>query len=125
MAWIEPKKVYDMIPQNWIKEYLKMYKISNKVINLITKAMENWKVELTAEVKIQKGIFQGDSLLPLSFIIEMIPLNYVLRKCRGGDYKFTKSQEKINHLIYTDDSKIFAKNEKELETLIQTIRIYC
>ena len=32
--------------------------------------------------------------------------------------KFTKSQEKINYLMNMD------KNEKELETLIQTIRIY-
>ena len=25
-------------------------------------------------------------------------------------YKFTKSQEKINHQIYMDDIKLFAKN---------------
>ena len=35
-----------------------------------------------------------------------------------------KSQEKINNLMFMDDIKIFAKNEKELETLIQTIRIH-
>ena len=37
----------------------------------------------------------------------------------GGD-KFTKSQEKINHI---DDIKMFVKNEKESETLIQKLRI--
>ena len=26
--------------------------------------------------------------------------------------------------MYVDDAKLFAKNQKELETLIQTIRIY-
>ena len=36
-----------------------------------------------------------------------------------------ESQEKINHLIYVEDIKLFVKNYKELETLIQTIRIYC
>ena len=36
----------------------------------------------------------------------------------------TKSQEKINLLIYMDDIKPFAKNEKELETLTHTLRIY-
>ena len=36
----------------------------------------------------------------------------------------TKSQEKINHLMYIDDIKLFAKNEKELETLIQIVRTY-
>ena len=34
------------------------------------------------------------------------------------DYKIHKSQEKINHLMYMDVIKLFAKNEKELETLI-------
>ena len=30
----------------------------------------------------------------------------------------------INHLMYMDDIKLFAKNEKELETLIHAFRIY-
>ena len=39
------------------------------------------------------------------------------------DRQIKKSQQKINHLMYMNDIKIFDKNEK-LETLIQTIRIY-
>ena len=42
----------------------------------------------------------------------------------GGGYNFIKSQEKISYLMYMDDMKLFSKNEKELETLIQTVRIY-
>ncbi len=53
----------------------------------------------------------------------MMPLNHILRKCTAG-YKLSRSQEKVNHLIYMDDSKVFAKNEKELETVIHTVRIY-
>ena len=45
------------------------------------------------------------------------------RKCTAG-YKLSRSQEKINHLMYMDDIKLFAKNEKELETLIHAVRIY-
>ena len=33
-----------------------------------------------------------------------------------SEYKLHKSQEKTNHLMYVDDIKLFAKNEKELET---------
>ena len=46
----------------------KMYKISDKAINFFTKAIRNWKVELTAgkeiwgKVKIQRGIFQGGAI---------------------------------------------------------------
>ena len=36
-----------------------------------------------------------------------------------------KSQEKINHLMYIGEIKLFAKNEKESETLIEAVRIYC
>ena len=46
-----------------------------------------------------------------------------LRKCTEG-YRLYKSQEKINHLMYMDDFKLFAKNEKELETLIQEVSTY-
>ena len=37
----------------------------------------------------------------------MVPLNHIQRKCTGG-YKRNKSQEKINHLKYTGDLKLFA-----------------
>ena len=41
MTWRDYKKPYDMVPQSWIINCLKMYKISHKTINLI----ENWRVE--------------------------------------------------------------------------------
>ena len=91
--------------------------------------MQTWRVELTArgqslaEVKIQRGIFQGDALSPLRFVIAIMPLNNILRKCTAG-YNLSKSQEKINHLMYMDNIKLFTKNEKELKTLIHTVKIY-
>ena len=53
----------------------------------------------------------------------MMPLNHILRKCVAG-YKLRRLQGKINHLMYIDDIKLLAKNEKELETLIHAVRIY-
>ena len=114
MAWIDYKKAYDMVPQIWILHCLKMYKISHEVINFIEQTMKTWRVELTAggrriaETEIQRGIIQGDALSPLLFIIAMMPLNDILRKCAAG-YKLSRSQEKINHLMYMDDIKLFAK----------------
>ena len=128
MAWIDYKKAYDTVPHSWIINSLKMYKISDEVINFIDKTMKTWRFELIAggrltEAKIQRGIFQIDAQSPLLFIIAMMPLNHILRKCKAG-YKLSRSQEKVNHLMYMDDIKLFAKNEKELETLIHTVRIY-
>ena len=107
------KKAYDMVPQSWIINCLKMYKISHEVINFIEKNMKNWRVELTAgwrslaETNIQRGIFQGDALSPQLSIIVMTPLKHILRKCTVG-YKLSRSQEKISHLMYMDGIKLFA-----------------
>ena len=73
-----------------------------------------------AKAKNQRGIFKGNALLPLLITITMMPLNQILRNCTAG----YKSQKKINYLLYKDDIKLFAKNEKELDSLIHTIRIY-
>ena len=119
MASIDYKKAYDMLPQSWILHCHKMYKISHEVINFIEQTMKTWRVDLTAgrrsiaETKIQRGIFQGDALSPLLFIIAMMPLNHILRKYAAG-YALSRSQEKTNHLMYMDDIKLLAKNEKEL-----------
>ena len=109
------KKGYDMVPHSWIINSLKMYKISDEVIKFIDKTIKTLRVELTAggriaEAKIQRGIFQGYALSPLQFIIAMMPLNHMLRKCTAG-YKFSTSQEKVTHLMYMDDIRLFAKNE--------------
>ena len=50
-------------------------------------------------------------------------LNYILRKCTGG-YKLTKSQEKINYLMYMDNIKLLAKTEKELKAQTQAWKIH-
>ena len=63
------------------------------------------------EVKIQSGTFLRDATQSYT------------RKCPGR-YKLYKSQENINHLMYLNDIKLFAKNEKEPKTLIQAVRIY-
>ena len=95
MIWIDYKKAYDMVPQTWIIHSLKMYKISDEVINFIEKTMKTRRVELTAgrrslaEAKIQRDIFQEDALSPLLFIIAMVPLNHILRKC-AAEYKLSR-----------------------------------
>ena len=95
MAGIDNKKAYDMVPQSWTINCLKMYKISDEVMNFIEKTVKIWAVKLMAggkslaETKIQSGIFQGDALSQLLFIIAMIPLYHILRKCTAG-YKLSK-----------------------------------
>ena len=64
MAWIEDKMTHVMVPESWIINCLKMYKISLEVINsTVKKNIKTWRVELTvggrnlAEAKIHRRIF--------------------------------------------------------------------
>ena len=81
-------------------DWMKMYKLSDKITKLITEIMRNWKAELAAggktlaEVKIQRGIFQEDELSQQLFVIAMMPLNYILNKYTGGN-KFTNHKKRL------------------------------
>ena len=52
----------------------------------------------------------------------MMALNHILRNCTTI-YNLNKLHEKINHLTYMD-IRPFTKNERQLDILIQTVRIY-
>ena len=91
--------------------------------------MKTWRVELTdanqqlGEVKINKRIFQGDALSPLLFVVAMISLTHALREIKSG-YEFTRSKEKVNHVLYMDDLKLYAKTEETLDSLVKTVRLF-
>ena len=54
------------------------------------------------------------------FVIALIPLTHVLRKT-GMGYKLEKGGPMINLMLFMDDLKIFARNDNEVDSLVQTI----
>ena len=91
--------------------------------------MEKWKVMLCSgnselgEVEIKRGIFVGDSLSPLVFVLALIPLSLILRKAKAA-YEFSESKEKINLLLFVDNLKLNCQSEKVLDSLVQTVRVF-
>ena len=91
-----------------------MYKILDE-IKLYRENHVNLESEIDSrreKLSLGEGPKRYISKSPLLFITAMIPLNHILRKWTAG-YKLCKSQEKINHLMYMEDIKLFTKNEKE------------
>ena len=39
-------------------------------------------------------------------------------------YQFSSQKKKINNILFMDDLKLSAKNEKGLESLVQIVRIF-
>ena len=108
-----------MVPHSWILECLEVLGIDEGIRKLLENSMKKWSVELTCgsenlgDVGIKRGIFQGDSLSPFLFVACLIPLTYVLRRYAAG-YDFSSNGSKINHLLFTDDLKLYAKNKQML-----------
>ena len=126
MAWIDYKKAYDIIRHSWIIECLDFFRVAENIKSLLVNSMEKWKVMLCSgnselgEVETKRGIFQGDSLSPLVFVLALIPLSFILRKAKAA-YEFSESKEKINNLLFMDDLKLYSRSEKGLGSLVQTV----
>ena len=73
----------------------------------------------SGKININCGIFQRDSLSPLLFYLSLIPLTNKLNNTKYGYEIYEKT---INHLSYMDDLKLYAKNDKELERLLSTVK---
>ena len=64
-----------MVPHSWISESLEMFGIASNVQDFLNNSMKSWKLELNAsgktlgEIYIRRGIFQGDSLSQLWFVL--------------------------------------------------------
>ena len=79
--------------------------------------MQFWKVQLFCsnqlygEVSILRGIYQGDSLSPLLFVMALMPLSTILNGT-GKGFVVDKGYLVLNNLLYLDDLKLFAKSSR-------------
>ena len=73
-------------------------------------------------MNINRGIFHGDALSPLLFVISLIPLTLVLRRMKKRS-SFQKGKSKLNHLLFMDDLKLCGSNQNEIDSLVRTVEI--
>jgi len=133
-AWIDYKKAFDSIPHDWIVETLRMHKFDETTINFFEATMKNWKTSLTLNhtngciitetFSINTGIFQGDSPSGLIFILCLLPLSWLLKESKLG-YRLSRIPLNIiSHLLFMDDLKIYASNDKQLETMVNIVKSF-
>ena len=103
-----------------------MFGIAEQLRTFLQKSMEQWRISLTTngedlgEVNEKSGIFQGDSLLPLLFVLSMVPLSFILKK-ENTFYKWGKKEYKSSHSLFTDDLKLYAKREEQTIKLVRIV----
>ena len=123
MAWIDNRKAYDLVSHGRVNECMEMFGIAKNLRTFLKKKMQQWGLSLTTngedlgEVNVKRRIFQGDNLSPLLFVLKMVPLPLILKKVNAC-YKWGKKEYKLNHLLFMDDLKLYAKNEEQTNALV-------
>ena len=129
MAWIDYRMAYDMVPRSWIEECLEMFGIAVNVRQFLLSSMKKWKTELTScgqqwELLTSiEGYFRETASRHYFFVLCMVPLSFVLRRSRAG-YEWGGREFKINHLLFTDDLKLFGKSYEQIDSLVQTVHTF-
>jgi hypothetical protein len=133
MTWIDYQKTFDNVPHNWIEKSIELIRVNNKVLKFCKLSVEKWSTKLQLKtnqelmqsrlIKLNRGIFQGDSLSPLLFCIALIPLTNELNRSKCG-YQVNGTEGKINHLLYMDDLKLVGRREEELRNKIKIVKTF-
>ena len=76
---------------------------------------------MRGEIEFNRGIFQEDSLSPLLFVASMIPLRLLLGKTK---YRYYLKGKQVNHLLYMNDLKLYAKSKKRFGMLVNPVRVF-
>ena len=106
-----------MVPHTCIMECLNLVGACH-----LERSKEGCKTVLTSSNESVSEIFRVTTPSSLLFVIAMIPLTLVLRKVKPG-YALRNDQIRINHLLFMDDLTLYGKDEREIESLVQTVRI--
>ena len=120
-TWVDVAKAYDSVSHKWLLRTLQMHKIPTAITNTIMKLSTLWKtrlrvktqsgVVLTESIQFKRGIYQGDTLCPLLFIMCVNPMSWKLRTLSG--YKLTKPLDiSISHGMFIDDLKLYFQLKK-------------
>ena len=109
-------KTFDSIPREWMIQSLRVVKIPEKLITATETLTKQWTtiVELhkgqrsiTYDViNFSNGIFQGDSISVLLFILSLNSLSYMLGKLKGYNYGNDR-RKTITHNFFVDDLKLY------------------
>ena len=126
VAWLDFRKAYDVVPHQWVKDLLAAVRAPELVQRSIGKVMRLWRTDLevmteagTARIGIQfrRGLFQGDALSSLLFVMAVAPLSSLLGV--AGGYSIAHHASPITHLLFMDDLKVFEESKAELESTLE------
>lgn len=123
-AWFDFSKAYDSIHHWQLLRLISALPIPPGVINTLKAAVKRWSVivqvgrSTTNPIKVSRGVYQGDTVSPLLFILMTAG---ILQKL-VGDRRINQAT-RGNHLVlaFMDDIKIHAPSREGVDVIAETL----
>ena len=128
MELVDFRKAYGMVPHSWIQKTLELVGTVRNIVELLKRSTQSWGTVLFSgknklgKVNIRRGIFAGDSLSPLLFVVALVPVTVILRTLKQGN-SFRKVKERLNHLLFMDDLRLYGNNDNEIDSVVKVVKI--
>ena len=133
VAWIDYQKAYDRVPHEWLELMLAAMRAPQTIQRTLGNLRKKWSSEFTVgrgkdAVKVEltylRGLFQGDSLSPLLYVLSIAPISKALRESTWGFQVMQgprASSRSVTHLYFMDDLKVYASGADALATTLETV----
>lgn len=133
---VDLKKAYDRLEWSFIEDTLVDAGMPNKLVDIIMRLVSGgsckllWNGEITDEIKISRGLRQGDPLSPYLFVLCMERLgHWVAMKVEEGSLKPVRALRNgpgLSFLFFADDLILFSEVvEEQVMCLIEGRRHFC
>lgn len=121
------------MPYIWLSKVLEIYEVAPSLINLLRTLKSQLSTELSSSdknnaietglVKIEKGIYQGDSVNPLWFCLALNPFSYMFNI--SYSIKANSSTEcRVTYLLYMDDIKLYVSRSRPINNLPPIVDVF-
>lgn len=134
VAWIDFEKAFDSVSQPWLRVALKAVKLHPRIRQLLEALMQCWvvryevvrngKVCKSDKLEVKNGLLQGDTLSPMLYCLSVAAISDAINELPRVEVVVPGQGVllKINHLLFIDDLKGFARKRRYLDRLVELLR---
>ena len=115
-VWLDYAKAFNSVSHSWLFTALRLAKVAENIVVSIEKMSKLWATIIilkgtnetikTDIITCLKGIFQGNSLSVILFVLSVNPLSFMIKRLQG--YAAGKDRNtNITHNFFVDDLKLY------------------
>ena len=132
-VWLDYCQAFDLVPYGWLLYALKLAKVPEKLIVAIKELTKNWKTKLqlngthesimTEIINFLEGMFQGDSLSVILFILSVNLSSQLLKQLKGYAEGIDRNIN-ITYNFFVDDLKMYAATTNNLKKFLDILTTF-